>query len=107
MRVFLSSSIILKNWYILPKIYFGKIQGEFVDLISRSGIIIKIRNMPSTDIHIFTEIWINNEYSEKLIPSYEESLSVQTNVPVIEEMIRLQDRAMFDTAKDCQQVTSF
>ena len=55
----------MKNWYVLPKIYFGKIHKEFLDLKTRTGITIKIRNIPSTDIHIFTEIWLNNEYSEK------------------------------------------
>ncbi len=57
--VFFKSILILKNFIILPKIYFGKIKEEYVKLFSKSGIIIKIRNTPSTDIHIFTEIWIN------------------------------------------------
>jgi FkbM family methyltransferase len=63
--VFFKSILILKNFIILPKIYFGKIKEEYVKLFSKSGIIIKIRNTPSTDIHIFTEIWINKEYSKK------------------------------------------
>jgi len=54
---------ILKNWPVFVLIYFRIITKPDVFLKTRDGIILKIRNIPkSTDIHIFTEIWLENVY---------------------------------------------
>ena len=54
---------ILKNWPVFVLIYFRIITKPDVFLKTRDGIILKIRNVPkSTDIHVFTQIWLENVY---------------------------------------------
>jgi FkbM family methyltransferase len=57
---------ILKNWYMYPIVYFSLTKRTIISLITKSGFKLNIRNVQnSTDIHIFTEIWIENIYKKK------------------------------------------
>ena len=54
---------ILKNWPVFVLIYFRIIKKPSVFFKTRDGCILKIRNVPkSTDIHVFTQIWLENVY---------------------------------------------
>ena len=61
--ILLQSIQIVKNWYMLPLVYFKIFRKEHYILKLRNGKKIKLRNN-STDIHIFTNIWIIEEYSQ-------------------------------------------
>ncbi len=52
----------LKNWYLYPIVYFKLTKKPFVFFKTKTGLKLKIRTLPSTDIHVFTEIWLMNEY---------------------------------------------
>ncbi len=57
---------ILKNWYMYPIVYFQLTKKTITPFITRSGYKLNIRNIKnSTDIHIFTEIWMENIYKKK------------------------------------------
>lgn len=57
---------ILKNWYMYPITYFQLTKKTIIPFITNSGLKFNIRNIKnSTDIHIFTEIWIQNIYKKK------------------------------------------
>jgi len=64
LKLFLRSIKILKNWYYYPLIHFKLIKKPYIFLKTKNGLELKIRTSPSTDIHIFTEIWLMNIYSK-------------------------------------------
>ncbi len=59
--ILLKSIQIVKNWYILPLVYFKIFRKKYYILNLKNGKKIKLRNN-STDIHTFTNIWIIEEY---------------------------------------------
>ena len=59
--ILLKSIQIIKNWYILPLVYFKIFRKKYYILKLKNGKKIKLRNN-STDIHTFTNIWIIEEY---------------------------------------------
>lgn len=61
--VFLRSRSVLKNWYILPLIYYKLGRKEHVILETKSGLKIKIRKN-STDFMQFATIWLIDEYTK-------------------------------------------
>ena len=61
--ILLKSIQIIKNWYILPLVYFKIFRKKYYVLKLKNGKKIKLRNN-STDIHTFTNIWIIEEYLE-------------------------------------------
>ena len=61
--ILLKSIQIIKNWYILPFVYFKIFRKKYYFLKLKNGKKIKLRNN-STDIHTFTNIWIIEEYLE-------------------------------------------
>jgi FkbM family methyltransferase len=62
-KIFLKSLFVLKNWYVLPIVYFGLIQKPVIYFKTRDGSNLKIRTgKDSSDIHIFVEIWLDNVY---------------------------------------------
>ncbi len=61
--ILLESIQIVKNWYILPLVYFKIYKKKYYILKLKNGKKIKLRNN-STDIHTFTNIWIIEEYSQ-------------------------------------------
>lgn len=63
-KLFIKIIIILKNWYVVPSLYFNNSNREFATLITRTGVKIKIRTN-STDFMAFTHVWIVGEYSKK------------------------------------------
>ena len=54
---------ILKNWPVFVKLYFHKINSEYVVLETRKGIKIKLR-VDSTDLMAFTNVWLVEEYQK-------------------------------------------
>ena len=57
---------ILKNWYMYPIVYFQLTKRMIIPFMTKSGFKLNIRNVKnSTDIHIFTEIWLENIYKKK------------------------------------------
>lgn len=65
--VFLKSVKIVKNWYLIPFIYFRLLTNEHAILILRNGYKVKLR-VKSTDLQAFFNVWIIQEYNR---PSYE------------------------------------
>ena len=63
-KLFIKIIIILKNWYVIPSLYFNNSNTEFATLITRTGVKIKIRTN-STDLMAFTHVWVIGEYSKK------------------------------------------
>jgi len=55
---------IVKNWSVIPKVYFGLYKNEFYYMELKKGIKIKLRNK-STDLQAFTNVWINEEYKKQ------------------------------------------
>ena len=63
-QLFLKSISILDNWYQYPLHYFGFTHDSCV-FQTKNGLQLIIRSSKtSIDIHIFTEIWIEEEYDE-------------------------------------------
>lgn len=60
-KVFLSLTKIVKNWYLLPLIYYGLIRNEFCIIKLKNGIKIKIRSK-STDLQALVNVLIIEEY---------------------------------------------
>ena len=58
---------IVKNWIIIPKVYFGLLQEKYYLLELKNGIKFKLRNN-STDLQAFTNVWINEEYKKPNFP---------------------------------------
>lgn len=57
---------VLKNWSVYPQVYFKKKIKENVIFETRNGMRLKIRtDQASTDIHVFTEIWLEDVYFRK------------------------------------------
>lgn len=55
---------VLKNWYMYPVVYFRLTKIPKVVFETRNGFKIIIRTEPkSTDIHVFTAIWLENIYT--------------------------------------------
>lgn len=65
--VFLKSMKIVKNWYLIPFIYFRLIIEKHAVLSLRNGYKIKLR-VRSTDLQAFFNVWIIQEYNK---PDYE------------------------------------
>lgn len=51
----------IKNWSILPKVYYGAYKDEFFYVQLKNGINLKLRTK-STDIHAFVNVWLLEEY---------------------------------------------
>ena len=51
----------IKNWSILPKVYYGIHKDEFFYVELKNGINLKLRTK-STDIHAFVNVWLLEEY---------------------------------------------
>lgn len=63
LKLLCKAIITLKNWYLYPIVYFGLTRKPFVFFSTRNGYKLKIRNSEkSSDIHVFTEIWLENAY---------------------------------------------
>lgn len=60
-QIFQKSLKIVKNWYMIPLIYYGFVKSEYCVLNLKSGHKIKIR-VKSTDLQVFTNVWLNEEY---------------------------------------------
>lgn len=68
-KMMIKALILLKNWYMYPAVYFNFIKNPKVIFKTRDGCKITIRTTQnSTDIHVFTEIWLEKLYS---IPNFE------------------------------------
>lgn len=52
---------IVKNWYIIPLVYFNIYRNEYYILKLKNGFKVKLRNH-SSDIHAFVNIWVIQEY---------------------------------------------
>lgn len=63
-KLLFKTILLLKNWYEFVSIYFGLANQPYLILNVRDGYKIKIRTK-STDIHVFTEIWLDNIYLKK------------------------------------------
>jgi FkbM family methyltransferase len=63
LQVFIEMIKVVKNWHVIPSIYFKLTNKELVTLITRTGIKIKIRTS-STDLMAFTNVWVIKEYSK-------------------------------------------
>ena len=61
--IFLQARNIIKNWYVLPSLYFKFGKEKYVILKINSGLKIKLRKH-STDLMQFATIWLINEYSK-------------------------------------------
>ncbi len=61
----------VKNWYLLPLVYFGFFKKEFFYLKTKNGLKIKLRT-DSTDIHAFVNVWLVEEYNEKKFEIYDD-----------------------------------
>lgn len=60
---------VLKNWHMFPIVYFRLTKKSKVIFETKNGLKLVIRTDPrSTDIHVFTEIWLENLYT---IPRFE------------------------------------
>lgn len=55
----------IRNWYILPIIYLKIYPKPIVKIITREGLKINLRTN-TTDFFVFVNIWLLNEYDEKL-----------------------------------------
>lgn len=60
-KIFISLTKIVKNWYLLPLIYYGLIRNEFCIIKLKDGIKIKIRTK-STDLQALVNVLIIEEY---------------------------------------------
>ena len=61
--VFLQARNIIKNWYLLPLLYYKLGKEKYVILKIKNGLKIKLRKH-STDLMQFATIWLINEYSK-------------------------------------------
>jgi len=53
---------ILKNWYLLPMIYLGIFKKNQIILKTKNDLQLSIRANKSNDIHVFSEIWLEETY---------------------------------------------
>ena len=53
----------MKNWYLIPLIYFRLLTGKYVILTLKNGYKIKLR-IKSTDLQAFFNVWIIQEYNK-------------------------------------------
>lgn len=53
----------IKNWTILPKVYFGIHNDEYFRINLKNGISLKLRTN-STDINAFVNVWLLEDYFE-------------------------------------------
>ncbi|KAF6246720.1 methyltransferase FkbM [Nitrosopumilus sp. b3] len=60
-KIFVNLTKIIKNWYIIPLIYYGLIKNEFSILELKNGIKIKIRTK-STDLQALVNVFVIEEY---------------------------------------------
>lgn len=60
-EIFLSLTKIIKNWHLIPLIYYGLIKNEFCLLELKDGIKIKIRTK-STDLQALVNVLVIEEY---------------------------------------------
>ena len=54
----------IKNWYIVPLVYFGLLNNEYFILNFRNGLQCKL-STKSTDIHAFANVWLSKEYENR------------------------------------------
>ena len=65
-KLFYKAITKLKNWIVYPIVYFRLTNKSFVYFITRDNHKLKIRTgKKSSDIHVFTEIWLENVYLKK------------------------------------------
>ena len=77
LHLLLLSTKVIKNWHVYPLSYFGFIRGSVIFHL-KNGLNLVVRSpKKSTDIHIFTEIWLENEYDD-------EFLKIQDNDVIID-----------------------
>lgn len=62
-KIFLKSRSIIKNWHVLPSLYYKFGKEKYVTLKLKNGLKIKLRKH-STDLMQFATIWLINEYSK-------------------------------------------
>ena len=67
LSIFLKSMKIVKNWHLIPFIYFKLIGRDHAVLILRNGYKVKLR-VRSTDLQAFFNVWIIQEYNK---PDYQ------------------------------------
>jgi FkbM family methyltransferase len=71
-NLLIKSKKVLKNWYFLPLIYLGILKKNRVVLQTLEGMKIIMRGNKSNDIHVFSEIWLDNAYLKWGIDLYED-----------------------------------
>ena len=79
--ILIESFRILKNWYILPLVYFKIYKKPNYILNLKNGLKIKLRNN-STDIFVFTNIWIIKEYTKIFSFSNETVIDVGAHIGI-------------------------
>lgn len=63
-RLLLKAIKIMRNWYLYPAVYFKLTKKPKVIFETKNGIKLYIRTNPaSSDIHIFSEIWLEKAYN--------------------------------------------
>ena len=71
---------VLKNWYMYPIVYFRLTKKPKVVFETKNGFKIIIRTEPkSTDIHVFTEIWLENIYT---MPMYGTVIDIGSHIGI-------------------------
>lgn len=60
-RILFKAIRVIKNWNDYVRLYFHKIESEYLILEMRNGIKIKLR-VDSTDLMAFTHVWLLREY---------------------------------------------
>ena len=72
----------IKNWYAYPLSYFG-LTRNFSIFNLKNGLKLIIRPpKQSTDIHIFTEIWLENEYDDQFLEIQENDIIIDVGAHV-------------------------
>ena len=73
-RFLISAYQTIKNWYIIPFVYFKLLNREYFILNFRNGLKCKLRTK-STDIYAFANVWLTQEY-ERIGFKIDEDISV-------------------------------
>lgn len=67
----------LRNWYMYPAVYFKMTKKPIIEFETKSGLKLIIRTSNnSTDIHVFTEVWLENEYFEPALDIVEDDVII-------------------------------
>ena len=81
LKMLFNSIKVLKNWYLFPLVYFNVIKNNYVIFKTRDGFQIKIRTK-SSDIQIFTEIWLENAYPVNLDSDDEVIIDIGSHIGI-------------------------